>query len=137
MSIQSIAKKIISIFDFKFKNIELKYIIIENQPSIKNPTMKSIQNIIMTYFLIKKPKLNIKLISPSLKMKFCKKMNYIKEIPKNYKETKKRSIDVVKNLINNLEINNNDTKNIWNNNKKKDDLSDVLLQSLAFFEIEK
>ena len=42
--------------DQKFGKITetLDYVLIENQPCMKNPKMKSLQMIIMTYFLLKK-----------------------------------------------------------------------------------
>ena len=61
-------------------------------------------------------------------MKFCKTIGWIDEKPKGYKETKKTSINVVEKLIKNTS-----SYCFWQNAKKKDDLSDVIIQAFAFY----
>lgn len=58
------AKNIIKKFNM-FDEMDFNDIIIENQPSLKNPTVKSIQNFISMYFLIKNK--NIKFQNPLAK----------------------------------------------------------------------
>jgi hypothetical protein len=110
---------------------EIDKVIIENQPTPKNPRMKSIQTILMTYFMMKYPRVTIHFIPASLKMSFCLKMKYIDKKPKGYSETKKTSISVLENhILPKLPC--DEIKQQWNAAKKKDDLSDVILQGLAF-----
>ena len=105
-------------------------VIIENQPCMKNPKMKSMQMIIFTYFCLNTCKnCNVNFISPSEKMKFCKSYKLIKEIPKkDYKKTKELSIEVVQKILNEKKI----ISKIWKDTLKKDDLSDVLIQAFAY-----
>lgn len=110
---------------------EIDKLIIENQPAPKNPRMKSIQTILMTYFMMKFPHVTIHFIPASLKMSYCLKMKYIDKKPKGYSETKNSSISVFENhILPKLQC--DETKQQWNAAKKKDDLSDVILQGLAF-----
>ena len=55
--------------------LDVKYVIIENQPSMKNPTMKTIQIILYSYFLINGMKNND---SPIEKIVFQSPMNKLK-----------------------------------------------------------
>jgi hypothetical protein len=58
-------------------------------------------------------------------------MKYIDKKPKGYSETKKSSISVLENhILPKLPC--DEIKQKWNAAKKKDDLSDVILQGLAF-----
>jgi len=128
----------------KQNNINIiDYVLIENQPSNLNGIMKTIQHIIYGYFsLIKywdKEVNNVILINASLK---TKNHNYIINIekksddPKNkkgfrrekYKNNKLMSIELCKEYIKDDEI----LKKIFNENKKKDDLSDACLQAVSY-----
>lgn len=129
----------------KDKNINIiDYVLIENQPSNLNGIMKTIQHIIYGYFsLIKywdKDINNVLLINASLK---TKNHNYIinidndnLEVPKNkkgfrrdkYKQNKMLSIELCKAYISEDEF----LKNLFNENKKKDDLSDACLQAVSY-----
>lgn len=107
-------------------------IVIENQPAPKNPKMKSIQIILMTYFMMKTP-CKIHFISASLKINHCLRMKYIDKKPKGYSETKKLSIGIIEShILHKLTSDNDYAMTQWNAAKKKDDLSDVILQGLAF-----
>ena len=53
--------------------LECTNIIIENQPVLKNPTMKSIQIMLYSYFLIRNKNIEkIKLVNAYNKLKVCK-----------------------------------------------------------------
>jgi hypothetical protein len=130
----------------KFSNEYLErinYIVIENQPVLKNPIMKSIQVMIYSFFMIKVKQENyniyIKFQNANLKIKLKDKLKKDKEEFKdekkklNYKEMKQKGIYIVNHLFNE---NNNIDKEIiqkYNNSKKKDDLADCLLQGLYFY----
>jgi len=130
--------------ELKRNNINIiDYVLIENQPSNLNGIMKTIQHIIYGYFsLIKywdKEVNNVILINASLK---TKNHNYIINIEKNnddpknkkgfrrekYKNNKLTSIELCKEYIKDDEI----LKKIFNENKKKDDLSDACLQAISY-----
>lgn len=131
--------------DLKSKNINsIDYVLIENQPSNLNGIMKTIQHIIYGYFsLIKfwdKEVGHVILINASLKTKHH---NYVINIantnpdePKNkkgfrkdkYKNNKLLSIELCKEYISEDEY----LKKLFNENKKKDDLSDACLQAISY-----
>ena len=95
---------------------------------MKNPKMKSIQMILFTYLQLKFPEINVDFINASEKLKYCKKQGLIESVPKTYKENKLSSIKVVMKLISEM----TDFLEKFKLEKKKDDLSDVILQSLAY-----
>jgi hypothetical protein len=124
----------------------IDYVLIENQPSNLNGVMKTIQHIIYCYFsLLKywdKEVNNVVLVNASLKNKTHEYQPEIKlqaaqvNVEKNskgfkrekYKINKATSIAICNNYIS------NDIKlmDIFNNNKKKDDLCDACLQAVSY-----
>lgn len=114
-----VKNKFDALFDTKIKEID--YIIIENQMVSK---MKLIQAIVAQYFIMKVDieDNNIICISPK------KKLEYIKE-QTTYKERKNLSVIIVKDKLKKSE-------SIWLDHlekfKKKDDLTDSLLQTFAY-----
>ena len=137
-----IGNKLIHELDKLFSNdIVYDNILLENQPSLKNPTMKSIQMIIYSYFLINgysiEPKKvnHIQMISATQKNKYCNeycKKNEEIEKPNTkspYNNSKKLAILVTQNI---LEKEKNEYLNFFNENKKKDDLADSYLQGIQY-----
>jgi len=121
-------------------------ILIENQPSMKNPTMKSIAAGLYDFYMIrglldKVEYSNIKIVkfmSPSNKLKLVDdgqtKQVVIYKAESNeskaYKLTKELSVKYAKELINDMP----EWITFLNNQKKKDDLADALLQGLYYYE---
>lgn len=114
-------------------------VLIENQPSLKNPRMKAISSTIYDYYLIRgifdkkySSKINqVKYMSPSNKIKLSKDNKIVKEADatKKYKLTKKIAVDYVKAL---LDSDLNNFKEYFLNEKKKDDLADAFLQGAYY-----
>lgn len=112
------------------------YVLIENQPSLKNPKMKAIADTLYTWFLIRsimdsKIVKSIHFISPSNKLK-----QYAGELMNSenkYKSTKLKSIEVVTTYFETNKI--HDWHDYLKNFTKKDDLCDSLLQ--GFYWIDK
>jgi hypothetical protein len=132
------------------KLLEADYVVIENQPSFKNPRMKSIASTLYDYYLIrgiidkKITKSNIsmvKFMAPSNKLKLAdegdtKQLIKVKKEAtddgkdtKAYKLTKslgiKYCIELTKHLPN--------WSTHFNSFKKKDDMADSFLQGVYFF----
>ena len=119
-------------------------VVIENQPSFKNPRMKSIASTIYDYYLIRgiidKEKTGslistVKFMSPSNKLKLAdigdtKELIKVKatDESKSYKLTKSLGIKYCLELIKHLP----NWITFFNENKKKDDLADAFLQGVYF-----
>ena len=157
---QSLKLKLIEKLDkMQFENFT--YLLIENQPTFKNPKMKAIADTLYAWFLIRKivdEKIllphNIKLISPGRKMKLfeTKVISKTKKI-KETKETKEVVVEeikeeVVEEVKNSklsykdgkkmaidltLSLINDEWKLFFNEYSKKDDLADSLLQGYSFY----
>ena len=114
--------------------LNCKYVLIENQPCMKNPTMKSIQMILYSYFLIKGLKnnesniTNVKFISPMNKLKVYDGPKITLKVKSKYTIRKKSAVIHSQYFLQN----NNKYLNLFNSNKKKDDLADSFLQGLYY-----
>jgi hypothetical protein len=120
-----IAENINKYFNELFTHKKIDMILIENQIGPLASKMKSIQSMVLQYFVIKFPdakKVNVSAI------------NKLKDVTKKmtYKERKKQSIENVKNE---LEKRTSSWINFFNSSKKKDDLADSLLQLLFYMRL--
>ena len=111
-------------------------ICIENQPALKNPTMKSVQMLLYSYFIIEgviKDKIcsNVQMINARNKLKVYKGEPIECNIKEKYKKNKYLSIEYTK-----LMIFNEDKKfiDLFTESKKKDDLADAYLQGIYYIE---
>lgn len=124
----------------KFEHIDIDYIIIENQPVLKNPTMKSIQMLIYSYFaylkhIEQRDITGINFIGASTKVKLAEKILKEKGIEMDkcsskYQYNKKISIKCTSELLINT---NEELHDFFISHKKKDDLADCYLLALVKF----
>lgn len=141
LSIDDIKIKLFNILDNMPNLLLVDNVIIENQPSLKNPKMKSIANALWDYFVIrgiidKKNNSTIKtvqFICPSNKLKVdedltIKTLSSSKDDTQKYKLTKQLAVIYCKQLLKNDAHN----LNVMNNHVKKDDLADCFLQGCWF-----
>jgi len=122
------------------------YVVIENQPSFKNPRMKSIALTLHDYYLIRgiidkkltnSSILYVKFLSPSNKLKLISETDEKKLKEKKsdnnssqtYKLTKKLGIDYCLKNIQHL----HEWLTYFESHKKKDDLADCFLQGIYFY----
>jgi hypothetical protein len=125
--------------------LEPNIILLENQPVLKNPTMKSMQMFLYSYFLIRHMEngglcdRNLQCYTASKKLDLIKffpeneqvRINTILEqIKSGYQKNKKMSIMMVEYLLKN----NKQWLDFFNKNPKQDDLADSLLMTLHYFE---
>ena len=125
-------KNIIKMLDKKdsFKNIDI--VCIENQPALKNPTMKSIQMIIYSYFLMKENINDIQMINARNKLKVYNGPKIECKFKETYKRNKYLGIKYCEYMINENKDIKNKYKKLFNDSKKKDDLSDSYLQGIYY-----
>ena len=129
-------------------NASFDYVIIENQPALRNPIMKSLQMIIYTYFLNDKlnasHKLELKMINATNKLKVTRwtDKETIENLQKDlsglasgYTKRKKLSVALCATFLNKHQSiieDYNKWQEFFKGHKKKDDLSDTLNMCLYF-----
>ena len=118
------------------RNIES--VIVENQPSLKNPTMKSIQMMVYSYFLIngicnKDSSIEkLEMINARNKLKVYTGPEIKCDIKETYKRNKWLAVKYCENMIENEK---KDFIELFESSKKKDDLSDSYLQGIYFLSL--
>lgn len=138
--------KLFQVLEDRKNLMETDFVLIENQPSFKNPTMKSIANGLYDFYLIRgildKSKNNsniskVKFIAPCNKLKLIteeetQKLIIAKSTNESisYKLTKQLGIKYCSDMIAHLP----EWVTFFNNQKKKDDLADALLQGVYYYE---
>ena len=117
-----------------FLNHEI--ICIENQPALKNPTMKSVQMLLYSYFIIegvcKDPICeNVQMINARNKLKVYKGPEVECKFTDKYKKNKYLAVEYTKVMI--LK---EDKKfiDLFTESKKKDDLADAYLQGIYYID---
>lgn len=129
--------------DDKFKDIELDYVVIENQPALKNPIMKTIQVIVHSYFQYQKVlhnrQIDVHNINARNKIKNAEALMKSYDCPNivctatpsnKYKWNKEASILYTQQFLEYKHLEENLA--FFKTFKKKDDLADTLLQGLYF-----
>jgi hypothetical protein len=133
LSLEQIGTEIYRTFNNLPFLLEIDTIIIENQPVLKNPTMKSIQMLIFSYFLLNKLEKNkdydIKLFNARRKLKIYDGPKITLNEKNKYKERKLLSIKYTEYFLDKYNNNYND---FFIANLKKDDLADSYLQGLTY-----
>jgi len=137
--IDKLRTNLVRVLETKPELFQADKVLIENQPSLKNPRMKAISSTIYDYYLIRgifdkkfNSKINqVKYMSPSNKIKLSKDKKIVKEANKSekYKLTKKLAVDYVKAL---LDSDLNNFKDYFLGQRKKDDLADAFLQGAYY-----
>lgn len=109
-------------------------VLIENQPAFKNPTMKSIQMILYSYFAILQKHhgivMHIDFIAASRKLRYMKE--HFAEMDKSDTSYKVNKANAVAYTKQHLSLNDPSQLPFFTAHKKKDDLADCLLQALSF-----
>lgn len=138
INVFTLCKKVEEIFDKvpEFSNVD--YVVIENQPVLKNPTMKSVQMMVFSYFVFnKRTRHEVSMLNASNKMKVCKESipedisEKINKLKSKYSRNKKFSIVHTDIMLEKLY---QDSKWVsqFKASKKKDDLADSFLMTLYF-----
>jgi hypothetical protein len=149
--IQFLTEKLFEKLDKESSFLSVDDILIENQPALRNPTMKTISSILYSYFVIRgitdKQNTNsnislVKFVSPSNKLKIDKEQTdeiIDKEsIIKNKKKASVKEQKTIYNLTKNLGIKycaaliDEKDRKILDSYKKKDDMCDSFLQGFQY-----
>lgn len=142
INVDELREHLFRVFDEKPHFQDVDVILIENQPSLKNPKMKAMSNAIFDYFILRcrvdqNKLIDVLHISPINKTKILP-LDQIdghddlhKKNLKKYAYTKQLSTLLCKNLL--------DTKsfNFLQASKKVDDMSDALLQAYHYICVKK
>ena len=129
---QNLVKKL---DEYKFIERNITDVIVENQPSLKNPTMKSIQMIVYSYFLVNgickdsSSITGLEMINARNKLKVYKGEPIKCDIKETYKRNKFLAVKYCEKMIVDEEQMFID---LYNDSKKKDDLSDSYLQGIYY-----
>lgn len=139
--------KLINVLESKKHLLDANVVVIENQPSFKNPRMKSISALLYDYYMIRgiidKERTNsaikrVKFMSPSNKIKLAsdgETQQIVKlkssDESKAYKLTKSLAVKYAQDLLKHLP----NWIDHFNSYKKKDDLADAFLQGAYYFEM--
>jgi len=133
----SLGKQIIKKLDEKENFLKVDIVCIENQPALKNPTMKSVQMIIYSYFLIKGITTlgvlkDLQMINARNKLKVYDGPKIECDIKETYKKNKFLAIKYCEYMIHNNSHIDSKYHKLYNESKKKDDLSDSYLQGIYY-----
>ena len=137
--LQELSFKLFSKLDMDKDLIQVDEVLIENQPSLKNPNMKTIASILYSYFvmrgLIDKEKKslirNVRFVSPSNKLKVDKSVT---QNNLDKAKDKKEYYDITKGLgkIYCLALIKESEKHFLTKYEKQDDLCDCFLQGFQY-----
>ena len=149
------ARNLYEILDTMPELLNVNMVLLENQPALKNPVMKSVQTFLHAYYVLRGYMLNktgfIDCYSANNKLhteylindnNFFKKLKQdMTPITKTYNRNKYKSIRLCQYFLDNyfhLKNNSNDTETIFTKNKsKQDDLADALLMTLHYLNSKK
>ena len=132
----NLSKIMINELNLKEDFLNHEVICIENQPALKNPTMKTVQMILYSYFMIEgatkdTPVEQVHMINARNKLKVYKGPEIECKFTDKYKKNKYLSVEYTKLMI--LEEDNKFI-DLFTTCKKKDDLADAYLQGIYFIE---
>ena len=126
-------KQIIKTLDEKENFLNVDIVCIENQPALKNPTMKSVQMIIYSYFLMKEIK-DLQMINARNKLKVYKGPKIECDSKESYKRNKFLAIKYCDYMIKENKLIDEKYHKLYDESKKKDDLSDSYLQGIYYID---
>lgn len=128
-----VANAVVNTLDQHFAGVAFDQVLIENQPVMKNPTMKSVQMLIYSYFVMCRevgmvPIGEIRLIAASRKNKLCDAILGADPEGRSYKKNKDRAIETTRRLLRDQPAR---WSTVFEAHAKRDDLADAFLQGRA------
>jgi len=128
-----ITSELVRVINEKFWDLHIDVVLIENQPVMKNPVMKTLQIMIYTIFMLKKQQkslaTDIKLVSAQSKLKIKEKdkidVSHIVTVDK-YRRNKQLAIAYTKYYLT-YTNQSEEWQTFFDKSSKKDDISDTAL----------
>lgn len=131
-NVNETCEKCVRVLHDTFNNKQINSVLIENQPVQKNPTMKTIQIVVYTYFVYSKMMRQdietVSFVSANKKNKLADKFDIEVTGSSKYLRSKKKAVLVTREILKN----DNHWLTFFNAHKKKDDLADSYLQLLSW-----
>lgn len=133
----SLGKRLVEVLD-SHDLLQVDAVLLENQPALKNPTMKSVQMMIYSYFLIKgisnesSQIETIEMINARNKLKAYQGDPIECDIKDKYKRTKYLGIKYCEKMIMENQLIDSQFCELFKTSKKKDDLADAYLQAIYY-----
>lgn len=127
-TINDVCKRLIVELDKNEHYLKSQKVLIENQPCLMNPMIKSVQIMVFTYFHMRSNNIAVQLIHANRKNRIFKDdPDPDPPVKSKYLRTKKKGIVACKKLL-------CQTKDVefFGGHSKKDDLSDAFLQAWAY-----
>jgi hypothetical protein len=142
--IDVLSQQLLDTLDREFNDPSIMYdfVLIENQPANKNPLMKSVQMIIYTYFNCLRMYVGnigaVRLVSATRKLNMLHSVEPPAPTPmlsasEQYRLRKATAVRIATHYLSEV-MHDPDMAGVLRSSKKKDDLSDCLLQALWFAE---
>lgn len=142
ITIEEIATRLLSMLQVLFTDHTYDYVLIENQPVQKNPTMKSVQMMIYSFFMLQRLSLDslceVRFINAGNKVKLLRNLpetpeiSELKKIATPYKRNKKLAVVIARYYLAGMEQPTMTEK--LRQTSKQDDLCDSFLQAVYFVE---
>ena len=135
-AIFELGKRIIECLDKEPDFLAVDRVLIENQPALKNPTMKSVQMMVYMYFMVKgvsspsSPVNELEMINARNKLKAYTGPPIPCEIKDRYKRTKFLGVQYCSSMVLENGFIDDKFKTLFQESKKKDDLADAYLQGM-------
>tara|TARA_B100000401_G_scaffold364272_1_gene262241 strand:- start:676 stop:1266 length:591 start_codon:yes stop_codon:yes gene_type:complete len=143
--LDELTKRLYKQLNSHFYSYNITKVLLENQPVLKNPVMKSVQMIVFSFFqyqaiLLAREINTIKLINASNKLKVGKTFTEINnnediiKIKSKYTRNKKFAIEYTYKILQDRIENFETLIEYFKENKKRDDLADAFLQGIYYID---
>ena len=130
-----LGKNMVSVLDKTPHFLDVNLVLLENQPALKNPTMKTVQMLLYSYFLMRGVSdgeiENIVMVNARNKLKAYKGDKIECDFKDKYKKNKYLAVEYCKKMVEDQELK---FVELFTNSKKKDDLSDSYLQGIYYIQ---
>ncbi len=143
--LDELTKRLYKQLNSHFYSYNITKVLLENQPVLKNPVMKSVQMIVFSFFqyqaiLLAREINTIKLVNASNKLKVGKTFTEINnnediiKIKSKYTRNKKFAIEYTYKILEDRIENFETLIEYFKENKKRDDLADAFLQGIYYID---